>query len=237
MVICSCVVCGESFEGDRRTAKYCSKICRIRKETMDRTKKSQEKLAKELSPVACLTCGNTFTPSKYRKDQVYCGSKCLNKAMGIRQTSQEGYKEKKSLYDMQYRKVHADKKRELNIKYKDNIRFGGNGSKAMERDGYKCTECGKTNRRALVVHHKDHSGSSDNPNNELSNLVTLCRSCHMKHHTTEENHVLKYRIDNERVKVAVESTSTYKEAAELLGVSPTWVARTAKKLNLARKGV
>lgn len=48
-------------------------------------------------------------------------------------------------------------------------------------DGYKCQDCGKhqaSQNRKLDVHHiidfKDGGG------NDLSNLITLCRSCHNK---------------------------------------------------------
>jgi len=64
--------------------------------------------------------------------------------------------------------------------YKDEIRFGGNKEKSLIRDNYTCQDCGS--RDNLVTHHKDKSGNSDNPNNEMDNLITLCRSCHMKKH-------------------------------------------------------
>ena len=49
---------------------------------------------------------------------------------------------------------------------------------ARERDGYRCQECGKAG--ILEVHHKIHvrNGGSD----ELENLVTLCRGCHIDMH-------------------------------------------------------
>ena len=49
------------------------------------------------------------------------------------------------------------------------------------RDNYICTECGKTteeNDREMDVHHIDENKM----NNDLSNLILLCRSCHMKLH-------------------------------------------------------
>lgn len=50
---------------------------------------------------------------------------------------------------------------------------------ALERDKYKCqgNDCKKTSNR-LEVHHKDGNTS----NNDLSNLITLCRSCHAREH-------------------------------------------------------
>lgn len=50
--------------------------------------------------------------------------------------------------------------------------------KAIERDGYQCTQCGSLDR--LVVHHI--TPWDVQPDNSLSNLETLCITCHMKHH-------------------------------------------------------
>lgn len=47
-------------------------------------------------------------------------------------------------------------------------------SRVLERDGYRCTSCGRAGR--LEVHHVRpvrHGGS-----NEPENLRTLCRRCH-----------------------------------------------------------
>lgn len=51
-----------------------------------------------------------------------------------------------------------------------------------ERDGWKCRLCGK--ERALSIHHIDGQGERDSenlrqiPNNDPSNLISLCRGCH-----------------------------------------------------------
>jgi hypothetical protein len=37
-----------------------------------------------------------------------------------------------------------------------------------------CKDCGIKNRRVLVIHHKD----SNRKNNQLENLIWLCRNCH-----------------------------------------------------------
>lgn len=44
----------------------------------------------------------------------------------------------------------------------------------------KCTTCGGTDR--IAVHHKDH----DHYNNEVENLVALCRTCHGRQHGSGE---------------------------------------------------
>jgi 5-methylcytosine-specific restriction endonuclease McrA len=71
-------------------------------------------------------------------------------------------------------------------KYKDTLLFGGNRIKALERDGYRCKKCGMTNQehknkwgRELTVDHIDGKGRySEEQNNNLENLSTLCLSCH-----------------------------------------------------------
>ena len=49
---------------------------------------------------------------------------------------------------------------------------------AKKRDGFACCICGRTTK--LVVHHIDDQGKTrvSRPNNDLNNLITLCRSCH-----------------------------------------------------------
>jgi 5-methylcytosine-specific restriction endonuclease McrA len=53
-----------------------------------------------------------------------------------------------------------------------------NRYEVLERDGYACVKCGNTEK--LTVHHKierKHGGG-----NAHSNLVTLCRKCHIREH-------------------------------------------------------
>lgn len=50
----------------------------------------------------------------------------------------------------------------------------------MQRDNYKCVVCGSDN--GLLVHHIDNSRKRGELNNNLDNLVTLCRQCHAKEH-------------------------------------------------------
>lgn len=68
-------------------------------------------------------------------------------------------------------------------------RYSGNYKTVMERDCYSCTIC--NSKDDLTVHHKDKSGmksmgSYKISNNSINNLVTLCRSCHSKHHAKEK---------------------------------------------------
>lgn len=71
----------------------------------------------------------------------------------------------------------------------DNEKFGGNREKAIQRDGEKCVKCGigrqehlKKHGRDITVDHIDGNGNSTPKhlkNNDLSNLQTLCISCHV----------------------------------------------------------
>jgi 5-methylcytosine-specific restriction endonuclease McrA len=72
--------------------------------------------------------------------------------------------------------------------YHDTERFSGNKTKALARDGYRCVMCGMTDqehrvlwKRGITIDHKDGNGRySDEQNNEIDNLETLCLSCHGK---------------------------------------------------------
>lgn len=52
--------------------------------------------------------------------------------------------------------------------------------KVLERDGYKCANCGEPDNRNLEVHHI--VPLKDGGSNKLSNLKTLCLDCHSAIH-------------------------------------------------------
>ena len=59
----------------------------------------------------------------------------------------------------------------------------------LERDNYKCVECGSN--KNLNVHHNIHR--SDGGSNSEDNLVTLCGKCHMDKHKGEVVHSLMWK--------------------------------------------
>jgi len=62
--------------------------------------------------------------------------------------------------------------------------FNGMRQAILKRDNYQCIWCGT--KRNLVVHHKDKKGRcSKIKNNKKSNLVTLCKVCHIVVHKKE----------------------------------------------------
>lgn len=70
--------------------------------------------------------------------------------------------------------------------YKPNNHYEWRKNKklALERDGDKCTRCGKTSvelSKHPDVHHKEkrNTFASDSEYHALSNLLSLCHDCHM----------------------------------------------------------
>ena len=63
---------------------------------------------------------------------------------------------------------------------------------ALERDGFKCCECGSIND--LRVHHKKLSalGGGNSP----ENLITLCKKCHAKAHESVGKAIIAANISD-----------------------------------------
>lgn len=104
-----------------------------------------------------------------------------------------------------YHKYHdRNKKRVLSYYYKLKERFGmspatvyrNGGKKVIEEllKNWKCRECGTT--EDINIHHKDNQGRLNKrlglkPNNNISNLEILCRSCHTAQHQREKKYGTK----------------------------------------------
>jgi hypothetical protein len=66
--------------------------------------------------------------------------------------------------------------------YREQTNFSGKRDAVLRRDGFKCRVCGATDN--LVVHHSDGNGrGTKTPNNDIRNLVTLCRRHHAEAHS------------------------------------------------------
>lgn len=207
----------------RPEAKYCSEKCRSRSETIARQRKLEE--GRIIESKLCLICGNQFTPHVRNIHQIYCSPKCLSKAMNTRAVSSGRKKEQYYKHKAQY----ASLKSKTDLAYKDEIRFSGNKKHVLERDSHKCTDCGKT--KGLIIHHKDGSGKSNNPNNEIDNLITLCRPCHSNHHSGENNHAFIH-LSKEQILEARRSSSSWEETAKKLSVTRQTLIKRRKMLEI-----
>jgi len=82
-----------------------------------------------------------------------------------------------------YQAEHPEATRRNKRKNKDKIRFDGNRQSILERDRFVCRLCGENSQ--LIIHHIDGTTNrkeEKNANNDPTNLITLCRSCHLKVH-------------------------------------------------------
>ena len=155
-----CEVCGKEYEG-KSYSKYCSPECKKVRNSKVASQRRSEKRKQEWGELEhikqCPVCGKEFELKQTHRTQKYCCSKCRRKA----------------------EKIYGHR-RETDLAYKDKKRYGGHRDEVLRRDEYTCTMCGA--KKDLVVHHIDCSGQTDEPNNDVDNLTTLCRRCHINLH-------------------------------------------------------
>lgn len=192
----SCIVCGNLYISKRppRISPACSNACMmVRWKTLNRDKYLASRAASRAKIVAargpreavraeCNHCGQQY--EKTYSWQKFCSHKCYGASYRLRN--------KDRLREQHHRKL-ARRKDYYNAKakyYHDQKHFSGNRMSALERDGFTCQNCGYVSPdeivykgQELVMHHKDFSGSSKQPNNRIENLQTLCRACHIRIHT------------------------------------------------------
>jgi len=147
----------------------------------------------------CEVCGNEFEPKK--QESKYCSRQCGKKADYKRHAkyycnkSSEWYhnnleRAKKRRQDRywknpeywrsktrEYTKLHREKVRKLDNEYKDKIRHGGKRKELIQKNGLKCSFCGKMGDKFTIVAHHITFNNQDH-----SKQILLCRSCHAKLH-------------------------------------------------------
>lgn len=144
-----------------------------------------------------------FVPPK-KNDQKFCSPKCrkhyeyithkeevdkrnqqwrMENIEHVKEGRKKKYQSDPELYKQkakEWRDKNKERARQKVNECHDEERFSGNITLTLERDEYKCVMCGRED--GLNVHHKDESGQSAKPNNELDNLITLCNACHSQVH-------------------------------------------------------
>lgn len=124
----------------------------------------------------CVECGTT------EREHIALGfcSFCYFKKYRKNPENFKRLKKQKRQWYIQNRDLKEQKKD------REKRHFDGKRVSVLKRDNYTCQKCGDTNRANLVVHHEDGAGRGAKiKNNDLSNLITLCRGCHLKVHKKE----------------------------------------------------
>lgn len=155
-----CQQCGkvwETFKAYNR--KYCSKTCMGRNSTIVKQKKAIS------SPRLCLHCGKLLSGRQRRN--LFCGKECLQNWTERHEKGEHAILKRN---DPNYRGPNWKQQRR----------------NARHRDNYACQRCGAIERDLgcqLDVHHIrpfSKFGLDDYRSaNALSNLVSLCRPCHI----------------------------------------------------------
>lgn len=177
-----CQHCGKPFGADRKPSstsgqRYCSPEC------FNASKKEQR---------SCPTCGKVFVTS-IAKPLTYCCHRCADDAK-IRAVSKAcPVCGKVFSYPPSRKAKFCSRECEYNSRPQHNQRimrgknWKGQRTHALRRDGYRCCICGckakRYEKRTIDVHHirpyRLFNGDYLSAN-ALTNLITLCRQCHVK---------------------------------------------------------
>lgn len=132
----------------------------------------------------CLDCGTTLIP---HRGLGRC-EKCYPKTECFKETQKRSRERNKGKWDKrlrEYLKEYAQRPevKERHRRRDDEKKYDGNREKAIERDDFRCAECGMSREESekdfgqdLFVTRVD----GNNQNNQLSNLKTVCKSCFNK---------------------------------------------------------
>ena len=134
--------------------------------------------------IKCIKCGKTNSPYRSLGMCRVCYYKSEENKK-IQRDSREKNKEKRKIRENEYLKEYLQRPyvKEKSRKRLDEKKYSGNREKAVERDNYKCTECGLTREQSYKLFGNDFCVvriDGDPSNNELNNFKTLCRKCFQK---------------------------------------------------------
>ena len=156
-------------------------------------------------PMPCQQCGRTF-PGYIRKDKPrkFCSLTCRDEARrtGVllvcrqcdqgfyRKRYQESWSQERGPFCSmpcygEWQREHTGGPSNPNFRPHGSVRAAGQWERnrliALERDGYRCWDCGSTKPRVVVHHVKPWQPGQVDPH-AVDNLRTLCDRCHRRTH-------------------------------------------------------
>lgn len=174
-----CQSCGKMFKPRSGFQKYCLDC---RKEVYAQRKRDEA--TKHRRRVGMLPVGTTLQCHNCGEDFVYTS--------GPQRLCPDCKAKKKIESTISWMKTHIKQAQKIRKSAKDRYLFSGNRQKVLERDNYTCQHCGS--KEDLAVHHIDGNGVTtprNQRNNNVDNLITLCRACHTKVHMSKTSHLVK----------------------------------------------
>jgi len=185
----NCAFCHKVFKTQLwKTKKYKNLFCSF--ECATEFKKKQVELT--------CHCGNKFSVAIFRLSKsktISCSTKCGYKAIKLnaqitRQCKFCGkdfsFPKSRAKYSKkEFCSLICSNKSQPRGKQDSNYKHGIGRYREIAYSNFskKCTFCNKI-KKYMDVHHKDHNRL----NNDISNLIILCRSCHLKHHKSHPTH-------------------------------------------------
>ena len=125
----------------------------------------------------CKKCGKLISKIK-RKDAIYCSKLCRQSYGSYKYQVDKGLIKKPGIGS------GGNQWLKNNSQWKGGVATFRRLAKEIYDE--KCAWCNST--KNLLVHHLDHNRL----NNDISNLIVICKSCHQKHHTTRNPKTGKY---------------------------------------------
>ena len=162
-----CLHCSSEFlvhKDGNLAQKYCGKECQLSAKNKIRI----DAVASRRKTKLCEHCGTEFVADKYAAHkQRFCSNECRSKSRNKQQYLSGASRS-------QIRNAHRYDFKQIR-------------PQVLERDGNKCTICGSTEK--LHAHHWDNTGGTEQANNDLSNLTTMCDVCHYAIHNITLVHI------------------------------------------------
>ncbi len=189
----NCEICGTKVKNTSHNnrQKYCKNCAKkvIKEKDKQRRSVNSEKIKREMRIWRSQNKDKTkdYDRKYYRKNF----EKLIEKSRAYYQSHKEKCKlqheewrqknlEKSKRKNREYSKKHTVENKAHYSKAHNNKYFNGNRLKALKKDNNICQIC--KSKKSLIVHHRDEDNNIENRNNNLDNLVTLCRSCHFTIH-------------------------------------------------------